>query len=74
MIEATNTYLKLPKTYISRIHLHWLEIDIDKTEFHIYHWQSIETIANQTFLEHMLTKRSKKSNPLGVQKQLLVEL
>ena len=74
MIEATNTYLKLPKTYISRIHLHWLEIDIDKTEFHIYHWQSIETIANQTFLERMLTKRSKKSNPLGVQKQLSVEL
>lgn len=74
MVESTSTYLKLPKTYIGRIHLHWLVIDIDKTEFHINHWQSIETIQNQTLLERLLTKRSKKSSPLEIQKQLSVEL
>lgn len=74
MVESTKTHLKLPKTYVSRVHLHWLEIDIDKSSLHINHWQMITTIDNQTLLEKIATKKSKKSSPLEIQKQLSVDL
>lgn len=74
MIESTKAHLKLPSTYMSRIHLHWLEIEIDKSNLHINHWQMISTIDNQSLLEKIATKKSKKSSPLEIQKQLSLEL
>lgn len=74
MVESAKTYLKLPKTYISRMHLHWLSIEIDQSSLRINHWQMITTIDNQPLLEKMVTKRPKGNSPLSIQKQLTIEL
>lgn len=74
MVEGTNSYLKLPKTYMSRLHLHWLEIEIKNNQLSIKHWQSIENIQNQTKLERLLTKKPKKNRPLEIQKRLVIDL
>lgn len=74
MVESAKTRLKLPKTYVSRMHLHWLEMEIDKSSLHINHWQMITTIDNQTLLEKISTKRVKRNNPLEIQKQLSLDL
>ena len=72
MVEACSARLGLPKTYISRNHMHWLDIEINKNSLDIAHWQMIGRVKNQSRLEAMATKRKHFEYPLAKQKHLTI--
>lgn len=72
MVEACTTRFGLPKTYVSRNHLHWLNIYISKDDITLTHWQMIILNKNQSLLEKIATKRKHFEFPLSIQKEIKI--
>jgi hypothetical protein len=70
MVESAKTFFALPKTYVSRNHLSWLEFDIQPQACKIDLWQSIEDNHKQTRLEKLATKNKDQSEPLRIKKSV----
>ena len=68
MVESAKTFFALPKTYVSRNHLSWLEFDLQPQACKIDLWQSIEDNHKQTRLEKLATKNKDQSEPLRIKK------
>jgi len=72
MVESAKTFLGLPKTYISRNHLSWLELDIQPRACIIDLWQSASDNHKQTRLERLATKNKDTSQPLHIKKSISI--
>jgi hypothetical protein len=68
MVESAKTFFALPKTYVSRNHLSWLEFDLQPQACKIDLWQSIEDNHKQTRLEKLATKNKDQTEPLRIKK------
>lgn len=73
MILATKAKFGLPKTYIAKNQLSWLELNYaNKLEVKLY--TGLHIVGEQTRLERALTKKRHTEQPLEISKHISVEL
>jgi UDP-2,3-diacylglucosamine pyrophosphatase LpxH len=73
MLVATKARFGLPKTYIAKNQLSWLEIFYSK-DLDIKLYRGLEVVGEQTGLEQAMTRTRHTALPLGVHKQVSIEL
>lgn len=73
MIMASKAKFGLPKTYIAKNQLSWLELTFaDNLDINLYSGSTV--VGEQTRLERALTKKRHSEQPIGLQKHLRIEL
>lgn len=72
MIEAAKTYVGLPKTYVSRNHLSWLELDLNSDNCKVVLYRAIIDNQKQTSLEKLVTKKTLLSEDLHQEKSTII--
>lgn len=72
LIEAAKTPFGLPKTYISRNHLSWLELELTSDNCKVILWQSSVDNHKLTRLEKLVTKCNGLSEKLHIEKSTII--
>ncbi len=73
MIMATKAKFGLPKTYIAKNQLSWLEL-VYKDNLDIKLFSGTQVVGEQSHLERSLTRKKHTEQPIQLQKHLRIEL